>query len=66
VEKGLAGSWISACDRDRKNSTSRAAEGNRLDAKKIGYERAASTRKLSAADVGDIAKKFTVLVECWR
>jgi S1-C subfamily serine protease len=37
-----------------------------LDANRVHYERAPSTEKLSPADVGDIARKFTVRVECSR
>jgi S1-C subfamily serine protease len=35
-----------------------------LDANSVTYANAATTNALSAADVGDIAKKFTVLIEC--
>jgi hypothetical protein len=37
-----------------------------LDANGVEYETAPSTRKLEAADIGERAKKFTVLVECWK
>lgn len=37
-----------------------------LDAKGVKYETALSNRKLEAADVGELAKKFTVVVECWK
>lgn len=37
-----------------------------LDAKGVKYESAPSNRKLEAADVGELAKKFTVVVECWK
>jgi S1-C subfamily serine protease len=35
-----------------------------LDANSVDYEKASAVNTVSAADVGDIAKKFTVLVEC--
>ena len=37
-----------------------------LDAKGVKYETAPSNKKLEAADVGELAKKFTVVVECWK
>jgi S1-C subfamily serine protease len=37
-----------------------------LDANSVEYETAPSTRTLSAADVGERAKAFTVVVECWK
>jgi ankyrin repeat protein len=37
-----------------------------LDAKGVKYETTPSNRKLEAADVGELAKKFTVVVECWK
>ncbi len=37
-----------------------------LDSHDVNYRTEASDRILSAADVADRAKKFTVLVECWR
>ena len=39
---------------------------NFLDANAVGYATAPTRQTLSAADVGDSAKKFTVLVECLR
>jgi S1-C subfamily serine protease len=39
---------------------------NFLDANAVGYATAPTRQALSAADVGDSAKKFTVLVECLR
>jgi len=37
-----------------------------LDAHGVAYERAEARSPLATADVADVAKKFTVLVECWR
>lgn len=37
-----------------------------LDAKGVKYETVPSNKKLEAADVGELAKKFTVVVECWK
>ena len=37
-----------------------------LDSHDVNYRTKSSDRVLSAADVADRAKKFTVLVECWR
>lgn len=37
-----------------------------LDAKGVDYQTARHKTELSAADVGESAKRFTVLVECWR
>jgi uncharacterized protein len=37
-----------------------------LDAKGIEYETASSDRELTAAEVGERAAAFTVLVECWK
>jgi TPR repeat protein/S1-C subfamily serine protease len=37
-----------------------------LDARGIEYETAPSERELSAAEVGERAAAFTVLVECWK
>jgi S1-C subfamily serine protease len=37
-----------------------------LDANGVHYATAGTKQALHAADIGDIAKKFTVLVECWR
>jgi hypothetical protein len=37
-----------------------------LDAKGIAYQTASSDRELSAAEVGERAAAFTVLVECWK
>ncbi len=37
-----------------------------LDAKGVKYETASSNKKLEAVDVGELAKKFTVVVECWK
>jgi S1-C subfamily serine protease len=39
---------------------------NFLDAKGIAYRKAAPHREMSAADVADVARKFTVRVECKR
>lgn len=39
---------------------------NVLDANATAYATAPTKQALSAADVGDSAKKFTVLVECRR
>jgi S1-C subfamily serine protease len=37
-----------------------------LDANAVGYVTASSVKKLEVADIGERAKKFTVLVECWK
>lgn len=37
-----------------------------LDSHDIKYQTEPSERTLSAADVAERAKKFTVLVECWK
>jgi TPR repeat protein len=37
-----------------------------LDAKGVEYETASSDQELTAAEVGERATGFTVLVECWR
>jgi len=37
-----------------------------LDSRGVRYQTQTSDRILTAADVADRAKKFTVLVECWR
>ena len=37
-----------------------------LDANGVKYESALSNKKLEAADVGELAKKFIVVVECWK
>jgi len=37
-----------------------------LDANGVDYALAPSTTSLQAADVGERAKKFTVVVECWK
>jgi hypothetical protein len=37
-----------------------------LDAKGIEYETAPSDRELTAAEVGERAAAFAVLVECWK
>lgn len=37
-----------------------------LDANGVDYQTAPSNKNLSIADVADIAKKYTVLVECWK
>ncbi|MEX0815304.1 MAG: serine protease, partial [Dongiaceae bacterium] len=37
-----------------------------LDANGIDYETAPADRDLSAADVGERARRFTVLLECWK
>jgi hypothetical protein len=37
-----------------------------LDAKGVQYETAPSNKKFEAADVGELAKKFIVVVECWK
>ena len=37
-----------------------------LDSHDVKYRTESSDRILSAADVADRAKKFTVLVECWK
>ncbi len=37
-----------------------------LDAQDVPYETAPSGQELSAADIAARAKKFTVLVECWK
>lgn len=37
-----------------------------LDANGVKYATATSQRPLAAADVGDIARKFTAFVECWK
>jgi serine protease Do len=35
-----------------------------LDSKRIGYQTARSDQQLSSADIGDIARPFTVHIEC--
>ena len=37
-----------------------------LDANGVEYQTSPSNKNLSTADVADIAKRFTVLVECWK
>ncbi len=37
-----------------------------LDAQGIDYETAPAERALDAADVGELARRFTVLLECWK
>ena len=37
-----------------------------LDGLGIAYSESSSDVRLEAADVGERAKKFTVLLECWR
>jgi stage V sporulation protein SpoVS len=37
-----------------------------LDANGVDYALAPSTTSLQAADIGERAKKFTVVVECWK
>ena len=37
-----------------------------LDANSVDYRTTAEARELKTADVGDRAKKFTLLIECWR
>jgi S1-C subfamily serine protease len=37
-----------------------------LDANGVEYESASSAEELGAAEIGERAKAFTVLVECWR
>jgi uncharacterized protein len=37
-----------------------------LDANGVNYQSAPSNKNLSTADVADIAKRYTVLVECWK
>ncbi|MBI3516846.1 MAG: SEL1-like repeat protein [Proteobacteria bacterium] len=39
---------------------------NFLDANSIDYQTATATRELKPADIADRAKKFTLLIECWR
>ena len=39
---------------------------NFLDANSIDYQNAPTARELKPADVADRAKKFTLLIECWR
>ena len=39
---------------------------NFLDSHDVNYRTEFSERVLSAVDVADRAKQFTVLVECWR
>jgi len=39
---------------------------NFLDANAIDYRTTAATPELKVADVGDRAKKFTLLIECMR
>lgn len=36
------------------------------DANGVNYQSAPSNKNLSTADVADIAKRYTVLVECWK
>lgn len=37
-----------------------------LESRGVAFDQARSTAQLSHADVGDIGRKVTVLVECWR
>jgi len=37
-----------------------------LDANAIRYDAAPSVAKLETADIGERARRFTVLIECWR
>jgi TPR repeat protein len=37
-----------------------------LDANNVDYRTAGAARELKTADVADRAKKFTLLIECWR
>ena len=37
-----------------------------LDANRVDYETVFSNTRLEAADIGDRAKKFTVIVDCWE
>lgn len=37
-----------------------------LEANNVNYQSAPSTRNLSTADVTDIAKRYTFLVQCWK
>jgi hypothetical protein len=37
-----------------------------LDANNVNYETSASIRTLSAADVSERAREYTVVVECWK
>jgi len=37
-----------------------------LDTNRIGWTKASARSELTAADIGDIARKFTVRVECRR
>ncbi len=39
---------------------------NFLDANSVDYQNAPAARELKPADVADRAKKFTLLIECWR
>ena len=39
---------------------------NFLDTNGVSYQTTAQAHELKAADVGDRAKKFTLLIECWR
>jgi S1-C subfamily serine protease len=39
---------------------------NFLGSNGVPYELAKSTRQLGAGDVGDLARPYTVLVECWK
>ena len=37
-----------------------------LDANGVEYQTSPSTKNLVTADIADIAKKYTILVECWK
>jgi hypothetical protein len=39
---------------------------NFLDANNVAYATAPTTHELKTADVADRAKKFTLLIECWK
>ncbi|MBM3505975.1 MAG: hypothetical protein FJX65_19230 [Alphaproteobacteria bacterium] len=39
---------------------------NLLDANGVEHKSASPGRTLSAADVGELARKFTVRIECWN
>lgn len=37
-----------------------------LESQSIAYTTAASTKPLSTAEIAEVARGFTVVVECWR
>jgi S1-C subfamily serine protease len=57
---------IVAAGEARGTALKAAAARNFLDAHNVEYDSAASTAELKPADIGDLAKKIVVLVECAR